>query len=161
MEQQTQHPVLPDTTHDEQARQEFVQSLKLHLATKVVAGNREVYERRVQPAFENNHGRPPATRLEVAAEMHREPFHQLWGSLQRVSQEMCWSSALESIERQRTKLIERSRSPEQPLGSLTLDPGVAIPRYLSAVDIHCMPGGYSTERVPDDPTAGALYDRGA
>lgn len=35
-----------------------------------------------------------------------------------------------------------------------------MPRYLTAVDIHLMPGNYDGERVEDDISAGALYDRG-
>ena len=45
-------------------------------------------------------------------------------------------------------------------GSLTLNPNVGLPPYLTAVDIHCMPGNYTTELAEDDVFAGALYDRG-
>jgi SAM-dependent methyltransferase len=41
---------------------------------------------------------------------------------------------------------------------LSLDPAVAIPRYVSAVDHHCMPGSYHTEYFPGDVTNGANYD---
>lgn len=160
MERQQVHEVLPRANHDEAARQAFVQSFKLHLATKVVQGNREVYERRVRPDFEQRHGRPPETRREVAEAMRAEPYHRLWGSLQRTSQEMCWNSVLESIERQLPELNARARPGAETLGSLTLDDRVAMPAYVSAVDIHCMPGGYGAERAADDVSAGALYDRG-
>ena len=145
MSQQRAHAMLPQATHDEAARQAFVQSLKLHLATRVVQGNREVYERHARPVFERAHGRPPADRREVAEVMREEPYYQLWGSLQRCSQELCWASVLDSIERQRAALAERARPRPDARGSLVLDDAVEVPRYLSAVDIHCMPGGYAGE----------------
>ncbi len=160
MQIQQPHDVLPKPSHDERARQAFAQSLKLHLATKIVQGNREVYERRVRPDFERREGRPPRDRREVAQGMDREPYYQLWGALQRTSQEICWNSVLESIERQLPDLAERARPRVDAMGSLTLDPGIAQPPYLSALDIHCMPGGYAAERIADDVSAGALYDRG-
>lgn len=150
---QLQHPVLPAADHDEAARQAFVQSLKLHLATKVVPGNRELYESRLRPGFERAHGRPPADRREVAALMRAEPYYQLWGSMQRCSQEMMHAAVLGPVARQRDALLARMAPPAQPLGSLRLDERVAAPPYVTAVDIHCMPGGYTSE------LAGPLYDR--
>jgi SAM-dependent methyltransferase len=40
------------------------------------------------------------------------------------------------------------------------DPTVKIPRYVSAVDHHCMPGSYHTELFPGDVSAAANYDCG-
>ena len=134
--------------------------MKLHLATKVVQGNRDVYEARVRPDFERQHGRPPRDRREVAVGMREQPYYQLWGALQRTSQEICWNSVLESIERQLPDLAKRAQAPAKPMGSLILDEDIAQPAYLSALDIHCMPGGYATERMAEDVSAGALYDRG-
>ena len=51
------HTILPETTHDEFARQEFVKSLKLHLATNVSPKNQVIYNQVVKPKFEKNHGR--------------------------------------------------------------------------------------------------------
>jgi hypothetical protein len=39
MSEQLQHDVLPHATHDELARQHFVQSLKVYLASKVSPGS--------------------------------------------------------------------------------------------------------------------------
>ena len=44
--------------------------------------------------------------------------------------------------------------------SLALDPALPIPRYISAVDHHCMAGSYHTELFPGDVSAGANYDVG-
>jgi hypothetical protein len=35
-----------------------------------------------------------------------------------------------------------------PLGSLTLDPALPLPKYVTGVDIHCMPGGYAASAGP-------------
>ena len=160
MQQQFAHAMLPKANHDERARQAFVQSLKVHLATKVVQGNRETYEQRVRPALERENGQAPTDRRAIAAAMTDEPFYRLWGSLQRCSQEMCWNAVLDSIERQTDDLATRPAMTEGTLGSLELDPDLAMPRYLSALDIHCMPGGYGGQAFDGDVTAGALYDRG-
>ena len=160
MQNQQTHDILPDQSHDERARQAFAQSLKLHLASKVVQGNRDVYERRVRPDFERQQGRPPQDRREVATGMQDEPYYQLWGALQRTSQEISWNSVMDSIERQLPDLAARAKPPQNPKGSLTLDAAIEQPGYLSAMDIHCMPGGYAGERMADDVSAGALYDRG-
>jgi ubiquinone/menaquinone biosynthesis C-methylase UbiE len=58
-------------------------------------------------------------------------------------------------------LIERAKDKGGELGTLTIDPNFSTPTYQKAVDIHCMPGGYHSEFIADDVTAGAVYDRGA
>lgn len=160
MDRQFRHAQLARTTHDEQAMQDFVQSFKLHLARKVVAGNRAVFERRARPDFEARHGRPPATRHEVAEAMAGQPYYRMWSALQRISQDMNWSAASECVARQLPELIAVSGSWERPLGSLTLDPDIEMPRYLTALDIHRVPGNYHEETVEDDLAQGAIYDRG-
>ena len=160
METQLQHAVLPVATHDEFARQNFVQSLKVHLATKVSPGNKTVYERRAAPRFEREHQRLPQDRHEVRSVMKNEPYYQMWSTLLRTSQEMMWDSVNVSVERQLPQLCERAAPNGSTLGSLTLDPDLTIPAYHTAVDIHCQPGGYHTELGPHDVAAGATYDRG-
>ncbi|MFZ1121082.1 MAG: hypothetical protein WAN81_12720, partial [Candidatus Binataceae bacterium] len=83
MNGQFEHGILPQATHDELARQSFVQSLKVHLASKVSPGNKVVYEERVKPAFEHQHRRPPQDRHEVRRAMVTEPYYQMWSALQR------------------------------------------------------------------------------
>ena len=159
METQRQHAVLPAATHDELARQNFVQSLKVHLATRVSPGNKTIYERRAAPRFEREHQRPPQDRHEVRSVMRHEPYYQTWSTLLRTSQEMMWDSVNVSVERQLPALRDRAAATHDTLGSLTLNPDLEIPAYHTAVDIHCQPGGYHTELAPDDVAAGATYDR--
>jgi hypothetical protein len=53
------HPILPGITHDDGARLDFVKSLRKYLSTRVLPGNGRIYEERVLPAFEAEHGRAP------------------------------------------------------------------------------------------------------
>jgi len=159
MSEQLQHEVLPRATHDELARQNFVQSLKVYLASKVSPGNKVVYEHRAKPRFEQENRRTPLNRHEVRHIMKDEPYYQTWSALQRTSQEMMWDAVATSVERQLPELIARAKRLGSTLGSLTLNPDLEVPAYHTGVDIHCQPGGYHTEGTADDVAAGAIYDR--
>ena len=56
-------------------------------------------------------------------------------------------------------LVERARR-TVPAGKLQLNDAVRTPRYLTAVDHHCMPGSYYAERVARDVSGAANYDSG-
>lgn len=159
LSEQFEHEMLPDATHDEFARQEFVKSFKLHVATQIAPGNRQIYQDRALPVFEKQHGRVPKDRHDVRSVMRDQPYYQFWSELLRTSQEMMWDSVRDSVERQLPTLIEKTRTKGGPIGSLRLDPELEIPPYHTAVDIHCQPGGYHTELTGDDVAAGAVYDR--
>ncbi|MBM3503156.1 MAG: class I SAM-dependent methyltransferase [Alphaproteobacteria bacterium] len=161
MRAQASHAVLPRTTHDELARQNFVQSMRTNVTGPLTAGNRIVFEQHAKPLFRREHDREPVSRTEVGSVMRREPYYQAWSALMRTTQEMLWDSVGDSVERQLPELIARARRPSRRTnGSLTLDPALAMPRYIEAVDIHVMPGNFQTETTTDDVYAGALYDRG-
>ncbi len=159
LKSQFNHAVLPQTTSDEFARQEFVKSLKFHLASQISLGNKDAFEARARPAFEKAQGKSPETYHDVRKAMSGEPYFNFWSALQRNSQEMMWKSVQLSVERQLPELIGKAGSIGGKLGSLTLDPSLEIPRYHRSVDIHCMPGGYHTEFTDDDLANGAVYDR--
>jgi ubiquinone/menaquinone biosynthesis C-methylase UbiE len=159
MNGQFEHEILPQALHDELARQNFVQSLKVYLAGKISPGNKVVYEKRLKPAFERQHKRAPRDRSDVRQMMASDPYYQMWSALQRTSQEMMWDAVSTSVERQLEELARKAVALKRELGSLTLDPSLPLPPYHAAVDIHCQPGGYHTELGPGDITAGAIYDR--
>lgn len=160
MNQQFNHAILPQATHDELARQNFVQSLAAHINNQIGPGNKVIYEKVAKPRFEREHQRPPKDRHEIRVTMQDEPYYRWWSALRRTQQEMMWESVSSSVERQLPELIERAKDKSGELGSLTLDPDFKIPAYQTAVDIHCMPGGYHSEFIEDDIAAGAVYDRG-
>jgi 2-polyprenyl-3-methyl-5-hydroxy-6-metoxy-1,4-benzoquinol methylase len=155
----------PSTTHDEQARQDFVSAFRAHLAARLTPGNQAAYERRALPRFERERGRPPADFHEVRAAMRGDPFYQFWSAMQRCSQERMWESVIEPAEREQQALVARARAQARRAaqgrgagGSLKLDPALVVPRYHTAVDIHLQPGGYHRDFIEDDVAAGVIYD---
>ena len=153
------HDALPRPTHDESARQDFVASLRQYSGRVLGAANYRLFKTRVEPAFEKAAGRPPASVDEVRPLMTAQPYYQFWSATQRNSQEMMWDSVIDTVERHRIAL-SRKAAMKGPLGSLTLDPDLTVPKYHTAYDIHLQPGGYHTEQGEDDISAGAIYDLG-
>lgn len=156
---QYRHDVLVDMTHDEESRQDFVRCFKLFLAQHISPGNKRVYEEKVRPQLQAEgtaESIPEINRL-----MKQQDYYQVWSSLQRCSQEMMWNSVQIPVERQLGTLVQKAESAGEgeTLGSLKLDPSLAIPAYSTSIDIHCMPGGYHSEFCANDVAAGALYDR--
>ena len=160
MNAQFKHEMLPETTHDELARQNFMQSLSVHVNRKMASGNKAVYEKNVKPKFEQKYQRPPQNRHEILHEMQTQSYYHWWSILKRFQQEMMWESVSSSVERQLPNLIKKAKNIQNQIGSLILDPNFQTPAYMTEVDIHCMPGGYHTEIIENDLAAGAVYDRG-
>ena len=153
------HAMLAIPNHDETCRQDFVNDFRLHLSNEVAPGCHPTYRLRVLPPFVKEHGREPKDDREVRQVMTEDPYYQMWSAMQRSSQEMVWDSVTDTVERQLPELIAKARQPGNK-GSLTLDPDLEIPSYLTAKDIHLQPGAYHTDSAADDVAAGAVYDRG-
>lgn len=157
---QDQHALLPEATHDEFARQEFVSTMRKRFTADIWPGTRKIYAEQALPAFEARHKRAPETSQE-AREALRETFYFRAGNLVgRAAQELVWDTVGESIERQLDTLIEKAKPREGDLGTVRTNAELEIPRYIQQVDIHAMPGNFHTEIAEDDVYAGALYDRG-
>lgn len=150
LKSQYAHAVLPRATADETARQDFVKSLKFHLAAKVAPGVRLAFEAKGTEAKDHH---------DVRRAMAGDPYFNFWSALQRNSQEMMWKATQVPVERTLPDLIDTARRTNGTGGTLRLDPDLEIPRYHRMVDIHCMPGGYHSEFAPDDVANGAVYDR--
>mgnify|MGYP000070003872 CR=1 FL=1 len=159
------HDILPQTTHDECARLEFVKTLRAHLSGKVMPGNYAIYETRVEPTIREVTGASPKDSAQIRKVMEQHPYYQFWSALQRRSQELMWDSAIDTTERQLPELIDKFRSYRSGdrvlQGSLCLNPDLQVPRYHTVHDIHIQPGGYHTEQAPaDDVAAGAIFETG-
>jgi SAM-dependent methyltransferase len=159
---QQPHAVLPKSTKDEAARQEYVFSLGNFIQSEINPGLGAVYERLARPEFVATHDREPNDRHEVRKAMNGQVYYQLASSMQRTTQEMLWNSVDESVQRQLPQLVENAQQIAQAprLGTLALDPAFKMPGYIARNDNHAMPGGYSADLCQGDITAGALYDRG-
>ncbi len=153
------HAILPEPSHDENARQEFVAAFRGFLTANVQPKLGAVYQQRVLPKLEKNLGRAPENSDEVRNGMTSEPLYQMWSAMQRRSQELVWNSSIDTIERTLPELTERVEA-HATKGSLQLDPELEVPAYHTAYDIHLQPGGYHTERMEEDFVAGAIYDFG-
>jgi SAM-dependent methyltransferase len=159
--QQAGHAILPEANHDERARQEFTKSFKGFIQSGLLPGLGPVFQSRAAKAFERDRGRAPTDRRDIRAAMTGDLYFQHYAAANRIAQELLWESVLVSIERQMPDLIARAAelSAANP-APLDTPQGFEVPRYVSALDIHCMPGGYATEVAPGDVAVGALYDRG-
>ena len=159
--QQAPHAMLPRPTHDEGSRQEFAKSLKGFIQASLLPGLTPVYQARVARAFERENGRPPADRQDIRQGMVKNPYFQLYASINRIAQELLWESTNLSVERELPELIAKAKElSAQSQAQLVIPEGFVPPRYVTALDIHCMPGGYCTEVCEDDVSVGVLYDRG-
>lgn len=159
--QQNRHDMLPNITHDDASRQEFAKSLKGYIQQSMLPGLQPVYENRVSKKFEKEHGRSPENRIDIRKGMLPDPYFQLYASINRISQELLWEATNISIDREIPELIEKAKMySASSTGKLVIPEGFVPPRYVSALDIHCMPGGYCSEVAKDDVSAGVLYDRG-
>ena len=162
MELQGKHEMLPENTHDEAARQMYVSNLKLHLANHISPKLKITYNNLVKPKLIKKNKSIPTNRHQIRKAMHQEVSYQLWSSLQRTSQEMKQDIQSQIAERQIVELSSKAKkiTKKSSLGSLSLNNNINIPRYMSAVDIHCIPGGYHNELIKDDVLPGAVYDPG-
>lgn len=159
--QQARHALLPVPTPDEAARQEFAKSLKHFVQKGILPGLGPVFQTGAAAAFERETGRPPADRHDIRKAMVANGYFQHYAAVNRISQELLWDSVIDSVERDRAGLAEQARAGSAAnAGALVVPEDFAVPRYVSALDIHCMPGGYAGRGGDDGVALGALYDRG-
>ncbi len=154
------HGVSAEPNHDEIARFNFLANFNKFMASEMSPGNKLAYDKRVLPAFQKQHGRDPKDRFEIRHAMNHDPFHRFWSALKRNSMEMRQQNGRAIVLRQIGELNAKARQFNEGRDTLELHPEIDIPRYQSAVDIHCMPGSYHGEELPGDVSAGANYDCG-
>jgi SAM-dependent methyltransferase len=154
------HALFPETSHDEIERVNFLAQMNRHLAARVMPGVKAAYEHRVAPAFKEKEGRPIADRHEARKALLEDPAFQTWSALRRMTMEQRQQAGRWTAIRQREALAARAAELTEGDDRLELDPSLTIPRYVSAVDHHCMPGSYYTEAFPGDVANGANYDHG-
>ena len=154
------HSLLPEATHDDSARMNFLANLFTHIGAVLYPGVPAAYEARVKPAFDKKHGRDPATSVEVRDAMKPEFAYQFWSAVRRNTQECRQQVGRELVFHQIEDLVERAKEMNAGSNRLRLDPSVEVPRYLSEVDNHAMPGSYYSEVIPDDISAPANYESG-
>lgn len=160
--QQAPHPMLPKSTHDEASRQEFAKSMKVFVQQGLLPGLQPAFAQRAAKLFEQEHGHAPKDRREIRKAMEGDLYFQHYAALNRISQEALWNSVIDAVDRQLPELNAKAREwSAKTKAKLRIDTDFVPPRYVTALDIHCMPGGYTSEVTEEDVSVAALYDRGA
>ncbi len=157
--QQASHPLLPIASHAERTRQDFAKGLRGYVQQRLLPGLTPLHRKLVVESARAGQALPD--RHTIRERMVREPYFQSYAATNRSAQELLWGSVIDTVEREMPRLQREAAALEGKVGSLTLDPAFEVPRYVTALDIHCMPGGYvgdssDTRQI----AAGALYDRG-
>jgi ubiquinone/menaquinone biosynthesis C-methylase UbiE len=153
------HEMRPNLQAEDRARQRFVSGLRSFVLNELADDMRHAFDVRVKPEFERSHGRPPTTGPEIHKAMRGDPMFSLYSACRVNAQRMVWDSVLPVVERERPRLEQAARVARTG-GTLSLDPALPVPRNVSAIDVHLMPGSYAREDGPEDLTAGAIYDQG-
>ena len=158
--QQASHPMLVESNCDDRARQEFAKSLKGHIQQQLLPAVSGAYFQRAVPAYAIETNRAPENHKEARQAFKDDPLFKGYLSINRISQELQWFSVIDAIEAQGNGLDTKAENIPAAGGSLEVDPDFEVPKYISSLDIHCMPGGYCGPEDASKFHAGALYDRG-
>jgi len=144
------------THRDDRARAAFVRDLR----RCVLDQGADWIKRDYRDHVETKLGKKPSSRDIHAAMRGRDSF-RFYSALRTTSQDLLYQTVQPGIERAATKINERVRhlARGRGPGSLSLDATLEIPRSVSAIDIHLMPGSYHTEYESDDATMGLVYDQ--
>lgn len=146
----------------ERSRQGFVSAARRHIMVDLSRSLRQEYASDAAPQWQAEHGKAPTDSREVRRAMLRRPLFNAFSSLRYNAQEMVWESVQAQIERNWDELnASAKRLDSERCGSLHLDPSLPIPRDVSAMDIHLMPGCWHREHAADDTAQGALYELGS
>jgi len=153
------HDLKLSPTRDELAAQDFVSSLRNHVLNPMAASMKSRFEADVFPKLPEG-----ATGRDVLKAMQPQPYFKFYSAARVKAQEMVWASVRPTVERERTDLKARfealSADTSRAEGTLTLDPALDIPRNVTALDVHLMPGNYHQDGGEGDLAAGALYENG-
>ncbi|NKB44607.1 MAG: methyltransferase domain-containing protein [Alphaproteobacteria bacterium] len=150
-------------TQMENARQGFVSALRKHVMVNLAGDMRQDYEDNVKPAYAVKTGAEPETPRDVLKAMVPRTRYRMWSSLRYNAQEMVWASVQGGVERALPEMIHLAKDVAETNpagGSLRLKPDLEIPRYVSALDVHLMPGCFHTEHTQDDVAQGAVQVAG-
>ena len=121
---QERHALLPEATHDENARQDFVSTLRKMFTTELFPGTRRVYQEDLLPRHVAKHGKPPADQREVSKLMERSFYYRGSNVIGRAAQELLWDTVGESIER--VAVIDASPAGVGVMGLISAAVGASV-----------------------------------
>ncbi|MEU5723681.1 MULTISPECIES: methyltransferase domain-containing protein [unclassified Micromonospora] len=135
-------------TLDERSAVDFVLSLRKRWADTVYPALRQEY---------GATGSPATTVADAGQVLRGLPLYPWFSHLERVQQKMLWKLAGDAVLSRRDELADQMKAlPEQPAGSLELDPELDLPDWYTDYDIHIQPGSFFS----DDMSA-YVYEFGA
>lgn len=158
--QQEAHPMLVQGDADQRARQEFVKSLKTHIQQGLLPSVQNAYNTRAVSQYKKANQHPPQDYQQARQAFADDPIFNAYLAVNRISQELQWFSVIDAVEQEYPQLEQTAKTLPKAGGSLSIDPDFKVPKYVSELDIHCMPGGYCGPKTAGKLHAGALYDRG-
>lgn len=152
------HPMNPDKTPEELARGRFVSGMRSLILNDLAGDLKTAFDKRAAPAFKKREGRDPASSRDAHMALRGDPAFNIYSAMRVQAQKMVWASVGDSVARESDKLAAEAAKVSNQPGSLTLNPDLDVPRNVSAIDVHLMPGSYT--RGEESLEAGAIYDRG-
>lgn len=156
---QGRHEMYPELTHDEVERFNYLTHVTRYVNGRILPTVSQAYEKRVEPKFRKEHGRPPKDRQEIRRALLDEPMFQAYSALRRANMEQRQQAGLWASLRQNHELADKARALTDER-NLELDSAFQVPRHITEVHHHCMPGSFYDEAFPGDVTNGANYDSG-
>ena len=143
MTPELQHAMKPQSLPGELARGRFVSGIRSLILNDLAADLRRAYDRRAEPAYRKAQGRAPANSREAHQALRGDPAFNIYSAMRVQAQKMVWASVAEGVEREQDRLVAAAAGVAVSPGELILDPALEVPRNVSAIDVHLMPGSYT------------------
>ena len=151
------HALRSPHDQDARARQDFVSSLRGFVLNDMAAEMRTRYEVDVAPKLAASGVNDP-DEDDIRRGMATNLYFQFYSATRVNAQEMVWRAVTPGVEAGLPDIERRIDALSGKAGgSLTLDPDLAMPKNVTAIDVHLMPGGYV---AGSSAAAGAVYDNG-
>ena len=109
------HSMQPQPCHDESVRQDFVTDMRAFLTDEIYTMITPHYEKNIEPGFIQSNDRKPQDKSEVKSLMLNDRGYQSWSLLQRLSQQMMFTSVIDTIERNLDEMIEHYKHTSSPV----------------------------------------------
>jgi len=154
------HAALPTLKHDDRARLDGIAHLNHFLSQEIVPRMQKDFEQNGVARFKEQYGRTPQSRDEARGVLEDGLLYPAWSRLRRGAMEQRQKLLTDALVSQSADHAKICAALSASAGNLELNPDLDMPDYLKEVHAHLMPGGYITERVANDATAGASYEAG-
>ena len=145
--------ILPNYSHDDNSRNLFIGSLSQHLKKNIYSEFYKKYQNQL-PNTINDKKQLSSIRNFLL----KKNTYRFWSSLKRTSQEILFDNVGISIHNQIDKFSYDFENQKLNIGKINLSKNINPPKYITSVDIHCMPGGYINEYSKNDISTGTTYD---